>query len=220
MSAGQEWSGADQSTISRRLLELSQVQRWVYHVGDLGTGELTTTELDGPLTPRTRAAALSPFAPPPGITLGGPSYRLTPRASYQASPEASTIASFLNDFDSGNDLIGWEFPRSGAGQPAGGIVWSFAVAPEANQALVSVSVSAVAYEGEVGQVVVEVQEAGMTKVPITDTPASHTIDLTFSPLAGRPMAVNMGFESGLGGLTFSEIFFGPVPLVVEPIEQI
>lgn len=219
MSAGQEGVGADQGTLAPRLLELSEVQHWVYHVGDLATGALTTTELDGPLTRQTRAKALSQFGSPVGVTLGGPSYRLTPRAPYQASPEASMLAAFPNSFDSGNDVIGWDFPP-GAGRLAGAVVWSFAVAPEANVALISVSLSAAAFPGLVGQVVVAVEDdsnLGTIKVPITGSSASHIIDLAFVPFAGRSMAVGMNFEPGIDLLTFSEISLGPIPPSSDPV---
>jgi hypothetical protein len=221
MSAGQEGTGADRSTSSRRPLETSQVQHWVHHVGDLATGALATNELDGPLTPRRRAEALAPFAPASGVTFGGPSYSLTPRAPYQASPAAWMIASFVNDFDSGSDLMAWQFPPPGPpGWLEGGVLWSFAVAPEANQALVSVSVFAAAHQGEVGQVVLSAADAGGIEVPISDTYASHTIDLTFVPFAGRLVEVSMNFEPGLSVVTLSGISLGPAGPVVIPVDPI
>jgi hypothetical protein len=131
------------------------------------------------------------------------------------------IASFVNDFDSGSDLMAWQFPPPGPpGWLEGGVLWSFAVAPEANQALVSVSVFAAAHQGEVGQVVLSAADAGGIEVPISDTYASHTIDLTFVPFAGRLVEVSMNFEPGLSVVTLSGISLGPAGPVVIPVDPI
>jgi hypothetical protein len=130
------------------------------------------------------------------------------------------IASFVNDFDSGSNLMAWQFPPPGPpGWLEGGVLWSFAVAPEGDPALVSVSVFAAAHQGEVGQVVVAVADA-VIEVPISDTYASHTIDLTFVPSAGRSVEVSMNFEPGLSVVTLSGISLGPAGPVVGPVDPI
>jgi len=92
-------------------------------------------------------------------------------------------------------------------------------APEAYQALVSVSVFAAAHQGEVGQVAVAVADA-VIEVPISDTYASHTIDLMFVPFAGQSVEVSMNFEPGLSVVTLSGISLGPAGPVDDPAEPI
>jgi hypothetical protein len=78
-------------SMRRRLDELAETQHWVHHVGDLDSGEVLTTQLDRPVMPLSRAERLSRLGHVFDDTsiFSGPRYRLTPRAPYQAVPEAS-----------------------------------------------------------------------------------------------------------------------------------
>lgn len=74
--------------ILRELAELKEHQSWVHHVADAATGKLVTTQLSRPVSPLSRAERLSQLGHQfdPGI-FGAPTYQLTPRFPYQASPQ-------------------------------------------------------------------------------------------------------------------------------------
>jgi hypothetical protein len=204
--------------IRKRLLELMETQLWAHHVADLSTGELSSTVLERPLTPRSRAERLSPLSDFSGPRpFGGPSYQLSPRMPYQSSPQAYVIAGSLNGYDAYSDSIDWAFPRDVPGPfLPGGLEATFAVSPD-EQSLISIDLSAAAYRGEVGHVRVVVGASPSTiEVPISDSFASQTIDLVFFPLGGRETDVFVQFKPGLDLLSFSSISFGPLPLVIGP----
>jgi hypothetical protein len=83
----------------------------VHHVGDLSAGEIVSTDLDRPVTPPARARRLQraglQLTPP---RFGGPSFRLTPRVPYQASPEAYLVAFNATIYLPFSDTIIWEVP--------------------------------------------------------------------------------------------------------------
>ena len=76
-----------ESSILRKLAELKERQGWAHHVADAATGELLTTQLAQPVAPLSRVERLSRLGHQfdPSI-FGAPTYRLTPRHPYQASP--------------------------------------------------------------------------------------------------------------------------------------
>jgi hypothetical protein len=74
-------------SVLRKLTELEERQSWTHHVADAATGELLTTQLSQPVTPLSRLERLSRLGHQFDLSiLGAPTYRLTPRHAYQASP--------------------------------------------------------------------------------------------------------------------------------------
>src|SRR5262245_56360695 len=71
----------------RQPYELEETHRWAHHVADLNSGQVLTFLLERPITPLSRAERLSRLGRviDPSI-FRGPSYTLTPRTPYQASP--------------------------------------------------------------------------------------------------------------------------------------
>jgi hypothetical protein len=109
-----------ESSILRKLAELKERQSWAHDVADAATGELLTTQLARPVAPLSRAERLSrvvghQFDPP---IFGAPTYRLTPRHPYQASPTGflsflwARVVSTYSDDPEGNafwaleDIVG------------------------------------------------------------------------------------------------------------------
>jgi hypothetical protein len=167
---------------TRRLLaELQETQGWVHHVGDLDSGEVLTTPLDRPPTPMSRAERLSMLGPPWDWTIfDGPSYRLTPRVPYQASPEAFLIAELVS-FTTFDDRITWQLPQNPGPGQSGVLRAHFAVSPD-RRSLVSISLAGLSWPGAPGEVSVSVaNNTALVRVPIGEEFASHTIDVTFDP---------------------------------------
>jgi hypothetical protein len=100
----------------RRLHELEETRRWIHHVADLDSGEIRTTTLDRTIAPLSRIERLSQlghrFDP---TVLGGPSYRLTPRQPYQASPEASLTVVNSRDYSNASSWTRGRSPREPRG---------------------------------------------------------------------------------------------------------
>jgi len=191
--------------------EPGQTQRWVHHVADLETGRVLSTTLDHPIGPGARAERLSALGPALDTSIfGGPAYRLTPRAPYQAHPEASFIATRC-DYSSTEDSIAWQPPRDAGVSESGALRASFAVSPD-RRSVVSILLSGAPWPGMVGHVSLrETQSAGSVRIPIAEAFATHTIDLTFVPLGGRLADVLMQLEPGIEMLTFTAISFAAVP---------
>jgi hypothetical protein len=93
------------SSILHELAELEERQGWAHHVADAATGELLTTELSRPVAPLSRVERLARLGHQfdPSI-FGAPTYRLTPRHPYQASPAgfldfflAHTVSTFTDE---------------------------------------------------------------------------------------------------------------------------
>jgi hypothetical protein len=71
------------------LLRRPEVRRWAHHVADLNSGEVHTDVLEAPPTSTSRVAGLSRLGSVGGTTIfNGPSFVLTTRIPYVASPEA------------------------------------------------------------------------------------------------------------------------------------
>jgi hypothetical protein len=207
-------------SMRRRLDELAETQHWVHHVGDLDSGEVLTTQLDRPVMPLSRAERLSRLGHIFDDTsiFSGPRYRLTPRAPYQAVPEASfSVSGGLLSYSSTQDEVVWQPPRDATGPLLGLLRASFAEGPR-ERSVLSILLSGQARSGAVGHVLIRESQAGASiRIPITDAFASHTVDLTFIPRAGEPSDVIMSLEAGIGFLTFRSISFAAQrPVVASP----
>jgi len=213
-------------SMRRRLDELAETQHWVHHVGDLDSGEVLTTQLDRPVMPLSRAERLSRLGHIFDDTsiFSGPRYRLTPRAPYQAVPEASFSVSggslpfvSLLSYSSTHDEVVWQPPRDATGPLLDLLRASFAEGPR-ERSVVSILLSGQARPGAVGHVLIlESQTGASIRIPITDAFASHTVDLTFIPRAGEPADVIMSLEAGIRFLTFRSISFAAQrPVVASP----
>jgi hypothetical protein len=115
------------SLILRKLAELKEREGWAHHVADAATGKLLTTRLRRPVAPLTRAERLSRLGHQfdPSI-FGTPTYRLTPRHPYQASPTgflgflwARLVSSYSDDpegyaFWALEDIVGEKFGEMSA----------------------------------------------------------------------------------------------------------
>ena len=207
-----------EGSLRHRFHELAETQQWVHHVVDLDSGEVRTTVLDRPVTPLSRAERLSGLGHrfDPSI-FGGPAYRLTPRRPYQASPEASMIASRADVYRSDDDAVIWTPPRDfGTGAVLRGIRFFFAVSPN-DRCLLSIAVSGKAFKDTLGHVRLQPSDtATSARIPIGDAFAAHSLDLTFVPLGGRPCNVLMSLEEGIELLRFSSVSFGASPPVINP----
>jgi hypothetical protein len=208
-------------SLRRRLSELVETQQWAHHVADLDSGELRTFPLDRPVTPLSRLERLSRLGHRFDDSIfGGPSYRLTPRSPYQASPEAYLAAFGAGSYLPWNDVVIWEF-RQDLGTPPGlhGMYFVFSECPDGRSVL-SFSLSGNAWPQALGHVRVWASGGPLPasiEIPIADTFAAHTVDLTFVTVGGQPSEVDMTLEAGIGLLTFNAVSFGTAPPVVYPV---
>ena len=126
---------------------------WVHHVADLDTGAVTTTVLDRPVAPLSRAERLAGLGHVLDPTVfGRPMYRLTPRQPYQASPEGWVEVMRPTYVAPGGTVLWWEPPRdfdvrTGAG--TFGLYLPFSQTPE-GRALASFSFSGSSFAGATG----------------------------------------------------------------------
>ncbi len=197
---------------------MAQARHLVHHVADLDSGEVLTFTDDGPLTASTRASRLARLGHvfDGNTVFGGPSYRLTPRRPYQASPEAYLIASHVDGYLADADEITWD-PPADLGTTAGlrGLRASFAVSPD-RRSVLSVAMSGSAWPGRVGHLRVQAFSGpASVSFPIFDTPSAHTVDVSFVPLGGRPSEGLLTLEAGIRRLTVTAIAFAPQPPIVE-----
>lgn len=202
-------------SLREQLNELAETQSWVHHVADLNGGRSRTFSLDRPVTPISRAERLSQLGHlvDPSI-FGGPSYRLSPKRPYQASPEAWLSADHSDYYWAEYDAIVWQPPKDpGAQSLPRGMHFYFEVAPDV-LSLVSVSLSGKAWAGTTGHVRLSSLVASV-QIPIVETFALHTIDLTFTRL--QPHLLQAHFDlwllAGIEKLIFQSVSFGAAPPV-------
>jgi hypothetical protein len=202
-----------------RINELAEAQHWVHHIADLNSGNSSTAALERPSTMLSRAERLSKLGPriDPSIFDGifGPSYRLTPRRPYQASPAAWLNASTVGDYYAAYDYIVWSMPQQGGADSQGFMTFSFEQAPTM-RSVVSISLEGKAWSGKTGHVRVgsETPSASIS-FPITDAYATHTVDLSFVPVSSQPTVIWMVLEAGIEIMTFRAVSFAAQPLVLE-----
>ncbi|HEX5140077.1 MAG TPA: hypothetical protein VFX19_03970 [Dehalococcoidia bacterium] len=198
------------------LAGLEETQGWAHHVIDLDTGKEASTALDRPITPVSRAARLSALGNvfDPSI-FGGPSYRLTARRNYQASPLAYLIAGHPSAIDSYDDTISWDLPQDGSMNSLSSARFVFTESPQ-GRSVVSVAISAAAWQGRTGNIVVDAFWGPATvRVPVGQVYISYIIDLTFVPLGGRQTDVILRFEGAVHTVVLRSVSFHlPQPDVI------
>jgi hypothetical protein len=207
--------------LQRRLSELEETQQWTHHVADIEKGDVRTTVLARPLAAASRAQRLSAlgrrFDPSIFDGLLGPSYRLSPRKPYQASPPASLSASTANDYYAAYDYIVWTMPQqddTAAVQRF--MTFSFASPPQ-RTSVVSISIAGKAWAGKLGHVRVGLEAPAVSvRFPIADVYAAHVADLVFVPMPDRPAEIWMTLEAGIEILTFNSIALAAQPPVINP----
>jgi hypothetical protein len=204
--------------IRRELIELAERQGFVHHVADAASGRIVTTALERPPAPLSRAERLSRLGHrfDPSI-FGGPTYRLTPRVPYQASP-----LNWLTIYDAniarpdGEDHVFWSLPRDFNPPDPPGLRAYFG-APPAGRCVATLSLAGNSWAGQAGHVVVRAyggSAPASISVPFTSY-AEHTIDIVVVPTAGNHVEVWADFKGGLHLVTFTSITLAQ-ELVLDP----
>ncbi len=168
-------------------------------------GEVASTVLQRPVTALSRVGRLERAGvrlTPRG--LGGPSYRLTSRAPYQASPVGYLVAFNAAIFLPFDDTIVWEVPAAHDGSPLLGLDAYFTDSPS-DAAVLTVSLSAKAWPGRTGAVqVTAYRDAVTVTIPIGDRFTAHTIDVAVPPGPGA-LETGMVIGAGVELLTFRSL---------------
>ena len=196
----------------RRLYELQESQQWVHHVADLNSGKSQSFRLDRPITPLSRAERISRLGHTiePSI-FDGPSYTLTPRTPYQASPLAYLSATSAQVYSCYENQIWWSLPQE-LDNAGGQMGFWFDVSPAWQRSLVSISLLGNAWPGTVGHVLVQANlpSGGFVEFPIGDDSSaysSHTVDLIFTPHGSQASNVVVTLQAGIQNLAFQSISF-------------
>jgi hypothetical protein len=200
-----------------QLNELAETQIWVHHVADLNSGKILTFPLNRPVTPLSRAERMSRLGPLFDTSIfGGPSYKLSPKMPYQPSPEAWLSAERPDFYWADYDAIVWQPPQNSGVQPAPrGMHFFFEASPEW-RSVVSISLSGKAWPGTTGHVRMDHtwSIAPSVQIPIGDTFAEHTIDLTFVPPQPLPRSeFDLWVLAGVEKLIFHSIRFTAQPVL-------
>jgi hypothetical protein len=132
---------------------LAETQSWVHHVADVNDGKVLTFALDRPVTPLSRTERLARLGHLIDTSIfGGPSYKLSPKTPYQATPEAWLSAQHPDHYWAEYDAIVWQPPQDLGIQPMPrGMHFFFEVSPEW-RSVVSISLSGKAWPGTTGHV--------------------------------------------------------------------
>jgi hypothetical protein len=205
-----------QSTMRERLSGLAEHQRWVHHAVNFETGQILTTALERPITPRLRADRLSELGQGVNPTVfGGPFYRLTPSHPYQPSPEAWLEASGPSYYAAAGDVIWWEPPADfDPGHLYLGLTFNALLAPS-GRLLASISLSGHSLQSTAGSISLTASDwPDSVNVPVDSTFGSHTVDFMFGPYpAPTEPVVGFSLLPGIEILTFSAFGFGSAPPV-------
>jgi hypothetical protein len=209
--------GSVERSIRRWLDELAETQGWVHHVADLDSGNVLTTPLTRPIAPLSRAERLSRLGHHFDTTVfDGPSYRLTPRSPFQAAPQA-TLDVLSGNYFTGPDHVSWLPPRDPPpGFNLGGMRADFSESPD-RRSLLSIALQGQSWPGAMGHLSIRESLSGASiRIPVPESFASLTVDLTFIPRSGKLSHVIMDLEVGIQILIFHSIAFGALPPVVDP----
>ena len=146
---------------------------------------------------------------------GGPSYRLTARHPFQASPAAWLSASHPAYYVAEDDTIVWQPPRTfETNFVSRGLRFYFDVSPD-RRSLISLTLSGYAWPGTTGHVLVQAfWGPASVRIPIGESFGMHTFDLAFVPLGGRPTEALVTLEAGIQMLTFHAVTFRAEPPVL------
>lgn len=195
-----------------RYAPLAQPRRWVHHAADLESGQVLTTELDGPMTPAARIERLARLGYVFDTSIfGRPSYRLTPKVPYQAMPEAWLLAYALDYYDPFHDVMAWSPPSDYNADlnDSRDLHFWFAVAPD-QWSVLSLALWGNAWPGVTGSVRLY-SDSGEASIPISDYLAEHTVDITFTHLLDQAPEILMIVGSGIHHLEFRSVTFQAAP---------
>jgi hypothetical protein len=121
------------------LLRRPKVRRWAHHVADLNSGEVHTDVLDAPPTSTSRVEGLSRLGSVGGTTIfNGPSFVLTTKIPYVASPE-SWVTALIDYF---NPLVGMQWTSPPSPQNPRNLICYFSQLP-AERSLLTISLEAI-----------------------------------------------------------------------------
>jgi hypothetical protein len=198
------------SSMLRKLAELKEGQGWAHHVADAATGELLTTQLPQPVAPLSRVERLSRLGHQfdPSI-FGAPTYRLTPRHSYQSSPTGFLSfrrARLVSAYSDEPDGVAVWFSQDIVGENVG-IMDALLFEPPQGRCLLTLLLGTFNVPGQVGRIRIEVRTWGAERLVASfrlavhgDNFIEHTFDLAFVSVPIIPAArlVQMILEPGSG----------------------
>src|SRR5262245_57431986 len=182
---------------------------WAHDIVDLAKGELYSEVLDAPLTAEARSRKLAGLGHLfDGAIFGGPTYRLSSRHPFQATPLARLSAIFPITYLTSSEEIAW----SQAQVPSGlGTMRFHFGEPPPGKCLATISLLALPHDGATGHVTLKAHGSTVS-IPITG-PINRSIELIFTPPAGGPADLTMTIERGIQILAFFFMTLGPAPLV-------
>ena len=201
------------SSIRRELVELMERPGWVHHVADAATGKLLTTQLPQPLAPLSRAERLSQLGHQfdPSI-FGAPTYRLTTRHPYQASPLGFLRFLWANDVHalgqgSQAEEEGYAFWWVPDLSEKVGEMDAVLFEPPQGRCLLSIQLATNNEAGQVGPIRIEVVKgvdviASFQLAAHGDGWLFNTFDLVFVPVPGNWIRMFLQPKSGLRALYF------------------
>ena len=201
------------AAMRRKIAELKERPGWAHHVADAATGKLLTTKLRQPVTPLSRAKRLAQLGHQfdPSI-FGTPTYRLTPRYPYQASPLGYLWFDWAREVmatGDGPDGYAWWYVAEDIPDDRVGGVTAVLHEPPQGRYLLTLHLGTWNLPGQVGRIRIEVRSyAGSEPVLIAsfglaahgDSWMWNTFDLGFMsvPFPEHSLFVEMILESGSG----------------------
>jgi hypothetical protein len=199
----------DTDAVQRQIDALRVNGPWAHDIVDLAKGELHSEVLNAPLTAEARSRKLAGLGHLfGGAIFGGPTYRLSARHPFQATPLARLTPIHLDTYSTISEEIGWSQARVPSG--LGRMHFHFAEPPP-GKCMATISLLALPHDGATGHVTLTAHGSTIS-IPITK-PVNRSIDLIFTPPAGGPADVTMTIEVGVQILAFFFMTLGPAPLV-------
>lgn len=212
--------------VLRHLAELAESQQWVHHVADLETGEVSTTPLDRPVVPLSRAERLALSGRWHDLpVIWTTSHRLSPRSPYQTSPLGwMSLYDVSINMPDGEDLAWWGHSVFEDLQPTDdlpGLRAVFEGVPQ-QRTVVTIRLSGTSSSSQPGQVKVQVFTGGpesptMVRAPIPATFDDHMIDVTFTPGPALHVEVFVSLEPGIRLAAFRSITVAAQPILAPPV---
>ena len=200
------------AALQRQIDDLRANGPHIHHVADLKSGQLFSDVLAGPLSATARHQTLARLSHLfDGSIFGGPTYRVSSRNPFQASPRFFTTVSSAASYLTEVEFIAWAQARNP--ESRGFMVFHFDEPPP-GKCIATLSFSAQPWSGTTGAVTFKGHGSSLS-IPVTQS-ASHTVDLTFQPPAGGPAEFGFTIELGVQILAFFFMTLGPAPLVFTP----
>lgn len=206
------------SELDRRRWELGEAMLWTHHVADLYGADVLTSTLDRPVAPKSRAERVARLLPGVGPSIfDGPSFTLTPRFPFQASPTAALQAYGALQYSASLSQIWWSVPEGGDDIDRQ-VTFTVAALP-AQPSIASIALIGNSYTGVIGQVVLASNLGpGQATVLVGDVYSAHTVDLVINPVTSaiRPdhTLISVQLQQGIQYLGFESVSFYPMaPLV-------